>query len=185
MKRIVSLVLVFLVVFPMTVFAACGCNCGCYYCSYNDNDFILLTTLVVAGNDWNYDVKANVRCEPDIDSDIIAVIQGGTTIDVFGLYYSYKDGRIWAEIWHNGEYGYVSMKYLNALPEGSFFYLPTDTEVSKYTGYTSSIMAEFSGDQLISVAEIVLDSKSNTYWAKVLADGKFGYIPMEALLPVW
>lgn len=181
MKKFLALVLVLLVAFSTTALA-CDCNCGCYGCDCEEFDKEwLVTTLVVAGDDWNYDIKINVREELDIDSKVLGVFRGGTLINVIDFYYS-DDGRIWAEFLYGDSYAYISMKYLEVLPEGSYFYISEKTDVrsSPYPrAYVESVLVE---EQDIYVSEIV----ENVYgfWAKVPTRDGYGYVRFSDLEPL-
>jgi len=175
-KRMLTLGLLLMFVFSATAFAQCYCDCNCWACSCNDDPDLIMTTLIVGGEEWDYEVKTNVRSRPDIDSRVVGDLSEGTQINVTDFYYT-EDGRIWAEIWYKDNYAYVSVKYLEVLPdEGSYFYLPYETEVFKSPDGDSRKIARFVGDHLVLVTEIVTGDGDGEYWAKVVADGKYGYI---------
>ena len=182
MKKVLTVVMVLVMMLGACSGALAGsCDCGCGKCSSDEyREWLMATTLIVADEDGSYDVQVNVRSEPDINSEDVGTIEGGTRLNVTDFYYT-EDGRIWAEIWYHGV-AYVSMKYMQPVPEGSYFYLPFSTMVFSKPSFDSKKFAEFSEDQLILVEGIVANEGS--FWAKVLADGQYGYVYFVALEPV-
>jgi len=152
------------------------------YCNEFDKTW-KMTTMVVADNDGDYDIRVNARVCPDISAPVATVLDGGTLLNVSDFWYS-EDGRIWAECWFDIGYLYVSVRYLQPLPvEGSFFYLPVEVDVLRKPCEDAEPIATFVEDQLILVSEIVKD-EFGYYWAKVSADYRYGYIQLFWLNPI-
>lgn len=180
-KKFLVLVLVLLVVFSTSALA-CDCNCGCYRCDCEDFDKDWrVTTLVVAGQDWDYDIKVNARKEPDIDAKVSKVLRGGTVINVTDFFYT-DDGRIWAEFLCGDSYAYVSMKYLEVLPEGSYFYISEKTAIRKYPSLKAAVDSVLIEEQEIYVSEVVENAYG--FWAKVPTEDGYGYVRFLDLEPL-
>jgi len=184
-KRAIAMVMIILLVISASALA-CDCYCGCYTCVCDSNyeDQMTATTLVVSYPNWNYEAELNVRAYPDFNSEDLDTAKGGTKLNIIGDFIYTEDERIWCPIWWDDCLAFVSMKYLQPLKdEGSYFFLKEDTWVLREADYDSTPFAKFSGEQEILVKEIVIKDKKD-YFAKVLADGYYGYIPMTALSPI-
>lgn len=184
MKKLIALVLTTVVMMLEACSGALAatCNCGCgEYSSDEYREWLMATTLIVADEDGSYDIQVNVRSEPDINSEDVGTIEGGTRLNVTDFYYT-EDGRIWAEIWYHGV-AYVSMKYMQPVPEKSFFYLPVRAGVYSESSSDGELIGEFYEDQLILVEKIYTNEEGE-FWAVVRANEQLGYLPFRYLEPV-
>jgi len=141
------------------------------------------TTMVIADYGWDYNVKVNARENASIESDVVTVLDGGKLVDIIQFDYDPTDGRTWAQVRlsSSGNQPWVSMKYLQPIEDGgTFFYLGMDVEVLDRPYDDADPFTAFEEDQLIFVEEIV-DNGEFGFWAKVSADGRYGYIQLVLL----
>lgn len=139
-----------------------------------DTDWLVYNTSIrmrITGS------RVNVREQPDIDSDVLAVYRKNVEVDAWTFYCS-DDGRIWAEVeLEDGTRGYISMLYLQAIdkmPElaTSMMISGRTVNVREYPDINSEILEVLGRGTVLDIAYFI-PTEDGRIWAACYKDDAY------------
>ena len=116
--------------------------------------------------------SVNFRSAPSTDSSVYSLLKAGTTFEILD-----KVNQYWVKANVNGKVGYVSTNYISEKASSSSGATGT---VTRSVNFRSAPSTDSKVYGLLSTGtKFQLLEKVNSYWLKIKADGKVGYVSTD------
>ena len=130
----------------------------------------------------------NIHVAPDINSYSNNTISTGVTVEV-STFFPSEDGRVWAEIEHNGSYGYISMRYLkplyDSIPDLGVYMRVTGGSVNAHAfpAINSEVLGIVHQDDVLRAYYYTYASDGRIWaYCRTLSGEDVGYVSMKYLV---